>query len=140
MKSLLIPNLFVPTSPTLCLPPTLPPSHSRALRAAQRYLQRERDLAGPGVERPARLGRPRRRLLQRHLQEVPARAGLVLALRRQRGHLAASPRADPAPRRRAQPAGPHAVQLRDPGGQRRFEQEPLHATVLDGQHHHQSGW
>lgn len=136
MKFMLIPNIFARPSPSLCLPPR----RSRALSAAQRYLQRERDLAGPGVERPARLGRPRRRLLQRHLQEVPARAGHVLALRRQCGHLPTTPGADHAPRRRAQPAGPHAVQLRDPGGQRRFEQEPVHAAVFDGQYHHQSGW
>lgn len=117
----------------------LPPLRSRSISPAQRHLHCERDLARAGVERAARLGRPRRHLLQRHLQEVPPRAGDVLTVRRQRGHLAAPPGPDAAPRGGPQPASPHAVQLRDPGGQRGFQQEPLHASVLCSEHHHESG-
>lgn len=114
--------------------------YSNSFFAKKCHLNCQRNIAGPGMEWAKGHGWARRCPLQCHMQEVSARAGNVLPLWRQRGHLATSPRADPATRDGAQPASSHAIQLWDPGGQQRFQQEPLYASVFYCKHHHESGW
>lgn len=113
---------------------------SNSFFATKCHLDCQRNIAGPGMERAKGPGWAGWCTLQCHLQEVPARAGNVLTLWRQRRHLATPPRADPTPRDSAQPASSHAVQLWDPGGQQCFQQEPVYTSVLYSKHHHKSGW
>lgn len=104
---------------------------------SQRDLQHKRDVGVSGVGGATRLWWPSRPCVQRGVQEVRARC--LRALRRQcRGRAAA-----PGPRRetrgRQEPASSHALQLRDPGRQRRLAQEPRHAALRHRQYNHQSG-
>lgn len=112
---------------------------SHPLGPSQRHIQRERDLPLPGVGRTQGHGRAGRPRLQRGVQEVPARPQPVHALRRQRGHRSAPPGHEAEEGGGEEPAGPHPLQLRGPGRQRRVWEEPVLAQLLHGQHHHQPG-
>lgn len=114
--------------------------HSHPVCPPGRHLQRERNLADAGVDPAAGLGGPGGPGVQHHLQELRRRPRGVHALRGQRAVRPAPAGLDGASHLHQRPAGPHAVHLRDPGGERRHRPEPLLPAVCVSEHHHQPGW
>lgn len=115
------------------------PPRSDPLGAPQRHLQRQRDLAVPGVGGARGQRRAERPGLQRGVQEVPAGPEPVHALRRQRGHRPPQAGAEAEEGGGEEPAGSHPLQLRGAGRQRRLREEVGLAQLLHRQHHHQPG-